>query len=57
MCVNRDLIGTHGPAIGWAYPRSPMPPNLSKPGIKKSLFQISANLLEVDENVNSAYIF
>ena len=43
ICVNEELIGTHGRAIEWVHPRLPRP---SPP--EKSPFEIAAKRLEVD---------
>ena len=54
ICANWELIGTHGRAIECAHLRPHVRPNPQTRG-SKSLFQISANRLQVDENVNRAH--
>ena len=49
-----QLIGTHGWAVEWAYPQPPRHP--PKPGGRKVPFTISANLIEIDEDVNRAHL-
>ena len=53
LCVNGELIGTHGEDIEWAYPRPHVSPN-HQTGGQMSAFQIAAKRLEIDENVNRA---
>ena len=47
ICVNGELIGTHGRAFEWAHPRPPRP-SYPKPGAEQSPFEIAAKLLEID---------
>ena len=51
ICVKRELIGTNGQAIKWAYPRPQRPPNPQTGGVEKAPFKIAAKRLEI-ENVN-----
>ena len=52
ICLNRELIETHGRAIKWPIlDRLRLP----KPVVEKSPFKISVDQFEVDENVNKAH--
>ena len=57
MCVNGELIGTHGRAIERAYPRPARPPYPQNREVEKSSFEIAAKRVEVDENVSRARHF
>ena len=55
ICVNGELIGTHGQAVEWTYPHPRVTFYPQTGEVEKPPFQISANRLELDENVNRTH--
>ena len=49
-----ELKGTNMRTIEWAHPRHQTSPLTPYRGVENFPFQISANRLEVDENINEA---